>query len=528
MKKQYIPFVAGALAAAMLGCVSCEGEKDLIIIEGNLPIKTTTLYMVGDATPTGWSIDNPTPLAAEGEDPLVFEWEGSLNTGEIKLCLVPGSWDVGFIRPETNGTAISSTDITDATFAMHAGDPDDKWKVTEAGSYHLTFDLRNWTMSTRYLGSAPAPVIEPIETETVYMVGDATPNGWNIDAPTELTKVSAYIFEYEGVLLAGELKCCLAPGSWDVDFIRPASEGVEINRDGVADPGFVFTGSPDNKWKVSVGGTYKLTFDLEKWTIAAKFLAELPTQEKTPIEAENVYMIGDATPGGWSLDAASTFTKTSGYVWTWEGELVNGSFKAMTDNSSFDVPFIRPEKAGVEVNDKGVAESGFVFTTAPDDQWKVTKAGTYKLTLDLENWTIAAEYKGGGSEPEEPEQPEQPVDPGTKPFEAKTLNLIGDATPGGWSMDELTALTLDADGNFVWEGELKTGEMKACVEADGSFSCPFVRPTFNGCKISRTGVEDPAFVYTTDPDDKWQIADAGKYRLVFDTKKWTLTATFIQ
>ena len=33
--------------------VSCDGEKDLKIIEGNLPIKTSTLYMVGDATPNG-------------------------------------------------------------------------------------------------------------------------------------------------------------------------------------------------------------------------------------------------------------------------------------------------------------------------------------------------------------------------------------------------------------------------------------------------------------------------------------------
>lgn len=29
----------------------CDGEKDLKIIDGNLPIKTSTLFMVGDATP---------------------------------------------------------------------------------------------------------------------------------------------------------------------------------------------------------------------------------------------------------------------------------------------------------------------------------------------------------------------------------------------------------------------------------------------------------------------------------------------
>ena len=51
---------------------SCEGEKDLIIIEEDLPIKTSTLYMVGDSTPNGWSIDAPTALTPSEEDPLIF------------------------------------------------------------------------------------------------------------------------------------------------------------------------------------------------------------------------------------------------------------------------------------------------------------------------------------------------------------------------------------------------------------------------------------------------------------------------
>lgn len=107
------------------------------------------------------------------------------------------------------------------------------------------------------------------------------------------------------------------------------------------------------------------------------------------------------------------------------------------------------------------------------------------------------------------------------------LLIIGDATPGGWSMDNATALSLK-DGCFVWEGTLGKGELKACIEPDGSFQCPFVRPTFNGCKISKSGVESAEFVYTTDPDDKWLVTDAGKYRLSFDIEAWTLTATFIE
>ena len=150
------------IVAAALLASACDDEKDLVVIEGNLPIKTSTLYMVGDATPNGWSIDNPTPLEATADDPLVFTWEATLNTGELKLCLTAGSWDAPFIRPVDNGTEINQTAIDGATFAMHAGDPDDKWRVTEAGVYRLTFDLRNWKMSTAHLGGKPLTPAEPI------------------------------------------------------------------------------------------------------------------------------------------------------------------------------------------------------------------------------------------------------------------------------------------------------------------------------------------------------------------------------
>lgn len=130
----------------------CEGEKELVVIEGNLPIKTSTLYMVGDATPAGWDINAPTSFTATEEDPLIFIYEGLLNAGELKCCLVTGSWDASFIHPLMQGREISSSGISTETFQFYAGGDDLKWRVTEAGTYRLTFDLRNWTMSATYIG----------------------------------------------------------------------------------------------------------------------------------------------------------------------------------------------------------------------------------------------------------------------------------------------------------------------------------------------------------------------------------------
>ncbi len=387
--KHIFSAIAGLVLAS--GLTGCESEKDLNIIEGELPIKTSTLYMVGDATPNGWSIDAPTPLQTSADDALTFVWEGALYTGEMKLCLTTGSWDAPFIRPLVAGTEISKTDISNAKFGMHAGDPDDKWRIADAGKYRLMFDLRHWTMSTTYLGELDAPVIEPIQTDVLYMVGDATPGGWNIDAPTQLNKVSQYIFEYEGALSAGELKACLTTGDWNAPFIRPAFGGCKINQSGVESSEFVFTTNPDDKWQVEVAGMYKLTFDLEHWTLQAAYLGEMPHTDKEPIEADAVYIVGDATPNGWSIDAPTQLTKQSQYVFVYEGELVPGEMKACTATGSWDVPFIRPAFGGCKISLSGAESEEFVFTTNPDDKWQVTEAGQYRLTFDLEHWTISVE-----------------------------------------------------------------------------------------------------------------------------------------
>ena len=360
----------------------CDGEKDLKIIDGNLPIKTSTLFMVGDATPNGWSIDDPTPFTQNADDPMLFTWEGTLNMGEMKLCLQSGSWDNPFIRPANNLEAISKSNISGQTFAMWAGDPDNKWKVTDAGKYRLTFDMRNWTMSTEYLGEKEKPAAEPIFLEHLYAIGSATPGGWEWNQAAELRKESDYIFIYEGELNAGEIKFS-GEKSWDSSFIHSPLDGVKINKDGVEDEKFeYYAGGNDNKWKVEVQGKYRLTLDLEHWTIKSEFLGEL--QKET-----HIYMIGDATAGGWAWDKAQEFTQDASNkdVFTWEGQLTEGTFK-MSEEKDFNAPFYRPSSANVTVDASGVSASDMVFTASPDDQWKVTEAGPYQITIDINNKTI--------------------------------------------------------------------------------------------------------------------------------------------
>lgn len=496
MKLKHILF---SLAAVSL-LSACEGEKDLIIYEGDLPIKTSTLYMVGDATPTGWNISAPTPMVQSEDDPLVFIWEGALNAGEMKLCLTPGSWDAPFIRPLHAGDEITKAGVPETAFNMHAGDPDDKWVVTEPAIYNLRFDLRNRNMSVVFVDDLPAPVKEPIETDVLYIVGDASPlNEWNIDNPTQLIKVSDYEFVYEGPLFTGELKACTTTGDWGAQFIRPESPNVKIGRDGVESNSFVYTVSPDNKWVVETPGIYRLLFNLSDWTIAAEYTGDFKPASK-------LYMIGDATDGGWGWDSATVIEAAPGNddLFVWEGEMGRGTFKASREKD-YGAAFYRPAFDGCKVSSAGVESSEMVFTTDPDDKWEVMEAGRYRFTFDTKAMIFKAEcLNSTGSNP--------------------TLYMIGDATPGGWSLDNATAIDTDTPDLYRWEGELKVGEFKACLVKD--FLADFYRPATSGVTISENGVSSPDMVFTKDPDDKWNVTKAGVYELTFDMRQMTLEAVY--
>ncbi|MCM1033727.1 MAG: SusF/SusE family outer membrane protein [Odoribacter sp.] len=500
MKIKYILSILSGLLLMIISA-GCESEKDLIIIEDNLPIKTSTLYLVGDATPNGWSIDSPTPLTASEEDPLVFSWEGPLNAGEMKLCLATGSWDNPFIRPKNAGAEINKEGITDAEFKMYAGEPDDKWQITDAGVYNLKFDLRNWSMCADYIRPLDAPVVDPILTDALYMVGNF--NDWNIDSPTQLEKKSDYIFVYEGPISDGEMKACITTGSWDIPFIRPQANGCKINREGVESETFVYSANPDNKWVIEESGIYRITFDLENWTIAAEYTGDF---KPTP----RLYMIGTATAGGWSWDDATVIEASpdNNNVFVWEGELGRGTFK-LSDVKDFSAPFYRPETPDCEVSDKGVASRTMIHTSDPDDQWLVTVAGRYRLTFDTEAMTIDAVC----------------LDASTP---AATLYMIGTATAGGWSWDDATVIEASPDNNnvFVWEGQLGLGTFKLSDVKD--FGAPFYRPAKADCEVSDKGVASREMIHTTDPDDQWLVTVAGRYRLSFNISDMTIDAVCLE
>ena len=118
------------------------------------------LYLVGDATPNGWSIDNATPMAKSADSPYIFTWSGTLNTGEMKIsCDKQSDWNGDWLMADKSGKAPTGevetalfTSKTDAELKnmypdTDLGSLDNKWNIQEAGSYRITIDQLKETIS---------------------------------------------------------------------------------------------------------------------------------------------------------------------------------------------------------------------------------------------------------------------------------------------------------------------------------------------------------------------------------------------
>lgn len=101
------------------------------------PLKHTALWLVGSATPGGWSIGDGVMLSPDADNPTVFKTTADLVDGELKVAVNKHTgWDQTFYLRDT----------TDDTKMVFGGD-DNKWYITKAGKYDVTVDVVNMTIS---------------------------------------------------------------------------------------------------------------------------------------------------------------------------------------------------------------------------------------------------------------------------------------------------------------------------------------------------------------------------------------------
>ncbi|MBS1622145.1 MAG: SusE domain-containing protein [Bacteroidetes bacterium] len=230
------------------------------------------LYIVGDATPGGWSNPVPTPSQQFKKiDNFTFAISVNLTGGKQYLFLpLNGDWGHKY-GGATDGTSGAGVLLADGD-VPGSNTP----APATSGMYIIVvnFATNSYTVS-------PMPT-------NLYIVGDATPGGWANPVPTpsqQFTQIDNFSFGIVVNLTAGGSYLLLpVNGDWSHKFggatDGTASGGGKLLADGAV-PG-------SNTPAPGTSGLY---------SIVVNFVTN--TYTVTPVPS-NLFIVGDATPGGWA------------------------------------------------------------------------------------------------------------------------------------------------------------------------------------------------------------------------------------
>lgn len=424
-----------------------------------------SLFIVGSATPIGWSIDKAIALTKNTSDTTQFFYDG---------ILVPGTFKFPVNRNTDWGQDMYMRNTSDsAKWYLHIGgaSDDNQWTIYKKGWYHLVINLKDSTIS-----------YSPLQ---LYIVGDATPIGWNIGSAIQLTENSdsLFLFTYIGKLIGGSFKFPVNRNTdWGQNmYMCDPNDSTKI---------YLHIGgaSDDNKWTIASAdsGYYTITLNVKALTIEI-------IKQTTPI-TDSLFIVGSATPIGWSIDKAIALVKnpddTTQFIY--DGALVPGSFK---------FPVNKHTDWGQNMYMRDTTDSTKIYLhiggASDDKQWNVYKAGWYHLVIDLVNLTIS--------------------------YTPLELYIVGDATPIGWDIS--TAIQLKESENndslfiFTYTGKLIKGDFKFAVN----------RNTDWGQNMYMRDPNDSTKIYLhiggASDDNKWHIyeTDSMNYSIILNVKDLTIS-----
>lgn len=340
-----------------------------VVLYKVIPFKpiSSTLYLIGDATPNGWSTDNATKMNSISGEAGSFIWSGSLNAGKLKFITTLGQF-----LPSYNKNA----DQMALIYRETDDQPDEQFTVEKNGKYQVKINILDLTIS-----------IEPLagpKYQNIYFVGSFT--GWGFE-PMIQDPINPFVFRYGAVLNwtdGGEFKFGTQSGSWD-NMYHPTMANAPYTHTAVTQ-----SADGDNKWLLTqsqCGKAYKMSLDITEGTEV------FTMNEFTPYAG--LYLVGDATPSGWDINNATTMKSVTGdpYTFTWTGTLNAGEMKISCDKKgdwmgAWFMPAINGtaptgQSEIITFVDKSIATNGDI-----DRKWNIANAGSYTIELNQLKETI--------------------------------------------------------------------------------------------------------------------------------------------
>lgn len=220
------------------------------------------LYIVGDATPGGWS--NPVPVPSQQFTQIDDHTFGIIInlTGGKQFLLLPVNGDWSHKYSLTNADLASPTIKSGGNFTPDA--PNNMPGPDASGLYKIIVDFVKGTYTITAVDPSTIPA-------NLYIVGDATAGGWNNPVPVpsqQFTATSAYTFSITLPLTGGKQYLFLpVNGSWSHKYSVPDNTIASLKQGGTFKED-----APDNFPGPDASGTYKI--DVNFLTMQYKVTAQ--------------------------------------------------------------------------------------------------------------------------------------------------------------------------------------------------------------------------------------------------------------
>ena len=469
--------IIGLSLLALVGMTGC--EEDIVLDKGESPLEVKL------SSDTVWCDQR-----ADAQEALQITWTSGTNQGtgaaisyffEMDLKGNDFQGGIKYVIGKTDSRVISFTNKELTDTLMH-------YFPTIPLEQYSEFEMRvTATVAAASVPTQVSPVksvkIAPYKWRVLnlYIIGDATPNGWDNQLATIMSSDYDNIahFTWQGMLNKGEIKFNAQLGDWYPCYVRDNDDPTKMHyREKEED-------YPDNKWVIEEAGNYFIDVNLDELTVSFTNLdGEVPFTE--------LYLVGEAAPTAIKLEQSSD----DSFIFTYNGALSAGTLLISTTTATSGCAGYQP------LDSNGLGSTGILLLSdlgTASNQWNIPAANKYSVKLDLRNNRLEiGDYVG-----------------------YEHIWIMGSAAPGGWSWDDITEMQRDASNPnvFRYEGFLSAGELKFPLEIDHNFGGDFILAPQANCPISENGT----YFIGNQPDNKWIISEAGNYRITIDVENETIS-----
>ena len=337
-------------------------------------MEITEIYILGDATATGWNLMAMDQFESDGNG--VWTWEGPLKAeaGEgtparfrFPLQMVANTWWPCLMAGPDGQIIFGNRDADEVNSPVEVD-----------GVYRIVIDVTDKENMTYTITLVEEGLPEP-EITTLYVLGPAA-NGWDL-AMAPAFEYNDGIFTWEGDLKADqEFRLNVHNGS-DMWFPAIVKE-IDTQKTVYCEE---WDATVYEMFKVAENGNYTITVDardLENVTVTITLVGE---GDFIPVNPEyfvkELYMMGPAFDGAYNIpagNAAAAFAYNDG-IWTWEGELSADVFRFQTQAVDYVPCLFLGETEGTLVYVDNYTDAGTATHLS------VAEAGTYRIVVDGRN-----------------------------------------------------------------------------------------------------------------------------------------------